>query len=83
MQPTTHHPVAIVGGGIGLLLTQAIQTQNQQFAIGQIGQSPTNGPVELTFPVSTQGRLSTPEEFENIILRASSTGAVMAIFWRG
>ena len=53
----------------------AIQTQNQQFAIGQIGQSPTNGPVELTFPVSTQGRLSTPEEFENIILRASSTGA--------
>lgn len=54
---------------------QAIQTQNQQFAIGQIGQSPTNGPVELTFPVSTQGRLSTPEEFENIILRASTTGA--------
>ena len=28
---------------------QAIQPQNQQFAIGQIGQSPTNGPVELTF----------------------------------
>ena len=54
---------------------QAIQSQNQQFAIGQIGQAPTNGPVELTFPVSTQGRLSTPEEFENIILRASTTGA--------
>ena len=54
---------------------QAIQSQNQQFAIGQIGQAPTNGPVELTFPVSTQGRLTTPEEFENIILRASTTGA--------
>ena len=54
---------------------KAIQSQNQQFAIGQIGQSPTNGPVELTFPVNTQGRLSTPEEFENIILRASTTGA--------
>ena len=53
----------------------AIQTQNQQFAIGQIGQSPTNGPVELTFPVSTQGRMTTPAEFENIILRASTTGA--------
>ena len=53
----------------------AIQSQNQQFAIGQIGQSPTNGPVELTFPVSTQGRMATPAEFENIILRASSTGA--------
>lgn len=53
----------------------AIQTQNQQFAIGQIGQSPTNGPVELTFPVSTQGRLTTPAEFEDIILRASTTGA--------
>ena len=55
-------------------VVSAIQNQNQQFAIGQIGQSPTNGPVELTFPVSTQGRLTTPEEFENIILRASTTG---------
>jgi len=53
----------------------AIQGQNQQFAIGQIGQAPTDQPVELTFPVSTQGRLSTPEEFENIILRSSAAGA--------
>jgi len=53
----------------------AIQNQNQQFAIGQIGQAPTDQPVELTFPVSTQGRLATPEEFENIILRTSATGS--------
>jgi multidrug efflux pump len=53
----------------------AIQNQNQQFAIGQIGQAPTDNPVELTFPVSTQGRLATPEEFENIILRTSPEGS--------
>ncbi|MCB1768824.1 MAG: efflux RND transporter permease subunit, partial [Candidatus Competibacteraceae bacterium] len=53
----------------------AIQGQNQQFAIGQIGQAPTDRPVELSFPVATQGRLTTPEEFENIILRSSAAGA--------
>ena len=53
----------------------AIQNQNQQFAVGQIGQAPTDKPVELTFPVATQGRLATPEEFENIILRTSSSGS--------
>ena len=56
-------------------ITTAIQGQNQQFAIGQIGQAPTDNPVELSFPVVTQGRLTTPEEFENIILRSSSSGA--------
>jgi len=34
-------------------VADAIRKQNQQFAVGQIGQSPTEGRVEQTFTVST------------------------------
>ena len=33
---------------------QAISNQNQQFSAGRLGQSPTNGPVQQTFPVGDQ-----------------------------
>ncbi len=55
----------------------AVRNQNQQFAVGQLGQSPTGKPVEQNFTVTTQGRLGTPEEFDNIILRASSEGSAI------
>ena len=50
----------------------AVANQNQQFAVGQIGQSPTGVAVEQSFAVTTKGRLTEPSEFENIILRADS-----------
>lgn len=53
----------------------AIQEQNADYALGQIGQAPTPNPVELTIPVATKGRLVQPEEFENIILRANLDGS--------
>ena len=49
----------------------AIKAQNQQFSAGQIGQSPTDGPVLQTFPVATNGRFSEPADFDNIIVRAA------------
>lgn len=58
-------------------IVNAVQAQNEQFAVGRIGQPPTDGEVELTFPVTTKGRLTTPEEFENIILRTDSTGTAI------
>lgn len=58
-------------------IVNAVRTQNEQFAVGRIGQAPTDGEVLLTFPVTTKGRLGTPEEFEEIILRAGSDGAAM------
>ncbi|HRT26863.1 MAG TPA: efflux RND transporter permease subunit, partial [Syntrophales bacterium] len=58
-------------------VADAIRKQNQQFAVGQIGQSPTEGRVEQTFTVSTRGRFLEPEEFENIILRTSADGTAI------
>ncbi|PVX82669.1 efflux RND transporter permease subunit [Paraburkholderia unamae] len=50
----------------------AINAQNQQFSGGRLGQAPTNGPVNQTFPVATKGHLTEPAEFDNIILRAGT-----------
>jgi multidrug efflux pump len=56
---------------------KAVANQNQQFAVGRIGQSPTANPVEQSFPVTTSGRLTEPAEFDNIIIRAASGGAAI------
>ncbi|WP_233233907.1 efflux RND transporter permease subunit [Bordetella sp. LUAb4] len=56
---------------------KAVANQNQQFAVGRIGQSPTGAPVEQSFPVTTTGRLAEPAEFENIIIRAASGAAAI------
>jgi len=58
-------------------IQKAVSAQNKQFGVGRLGQSPTDKPVEMTFPVVTGGRFTTPEEFENIILRADAKGAAI------
>ncbi len=66
--------------GYGLTATdiqQAVSSQNQQFGVGRLNQSPTGGKVELTVPVVTEGRFRRPAEFENIILRADSDGTAL------
>jgi len=37
-------------------IQNSVSKQNQQFGAGSLGQSPTNDPVEMTFPVVTEGR---------------------------
>jgi HAE1 family hydrophobic/amphiphilic exporter-1 len=54
----------------------AIQEQNVQVAAGQVGQPPTNDTLEFQYIVSALGRLSTPEQFENIVVKASEDGRV-------
>ncbi|RKE39460.1 multidrug efflux pump [Paraburkholderia sp. BL23I1N1] len=56
---------------------KAVSSQNQQFAAGRLGQSPTGVPVEQSFAVTTTGRLTEPAEFENIIIRAANGGAAI------
>ncbi|SDI82470.1 AcrB/AcrD/AcrF family protein, partial [Paraburkholderia steynii] len=56
---------------------RAVANQNQQFAVGRLGQSPTGNAVEQSFAVTTTGRLTEPGEFENIIIRAQSGGAAI------
>jgi len=56
------------------LVLEMVRAQNVQFAAGAIGALPAVPGQVLTFPVSTQGRFSTAEQFENIILRSSPNG---------
>jgi HAE1 family hydrophobic/amphiphilic exporter-1 len=52
----------------------AIREQNVQVAAGQIGQSPAPEGQVFQYTVSTLGRLGTPEQFENIIVRTGDGG---------
>ena len=56
-------------------IQQAVASQNALYGAGQIGQQPTAGPVQLTFPVVTQRPFTDPSEYENIIVRASQDGS--------
>src|ERR671936_613873 len=56
-------------------LIRALNEQNAQFAAGKIGQSPSGGPQELVYTITTKGRLADPKEFENIIVRANPDGS--------
>lgn len=57
----------------------AVREQNSDFGIGQMGQAPNVRPVPLTIPMAAKGRLSTPEEFENIIIRADLNGSMVLL----
>ncbi len=49
----------------------SIQSQNIQAAVGSIGDRPTIAEQERTYSASAKGRLSTVEEFGNVIVRSS------------
>ncbi len=57
----------------------AINEQNAQFAAGKVGQAPTGGGQEMVYTVTTQGRLSEPKQFEEIIVRANPDGSTLRL----
>ena len=57
----------------------AIKEQNLQAPAGKVGGAPTPADQEFTETLSAPGRLITPEEFENIIVRQTDTGAVVRV----
>ena len=68
--------------GYGLSATQvltAIRGQNVQFAAGSVGASPQPRGQGFTATVSAEGRFSSPEQFEDIILRADSDGSTVRL----
>src|SRR3954464_13670743 len=60
-------------------LIAALNEQNAQFAAGKIGQTPSGGPQELVYTITTKGRLADPREFENIIVRANPDGSTLRL----
>jgi multidrug efflux pump len=57
----------------------AVREQNSQSAAGRLGDAPIEERVDLTLSVTTQARLTDPEEFERIVLRAGDNGEVVRL----
>jgi hydrophobe/amphiphile efflux-1 (HAE1) family protein len=58
-------------------VSAAVQAQNSTKPAGRLGREPAPAGTELTLPVTTAGRLSTPAEFASIIVRAQPDGSVV------
>ncbi len=61
------------------IVVQAIQQENKQAASGKIGASPAPPGQRFEFPVTSKGRLSKVEEFENIIVRRNDDGSFVKL----
>src|SRR5258707_2132029 len=67
---------------LGITVTEvvsAIQAQNTVNPAGQVGGSPAPKGQEYTYSVRAQGRLSSPEEFGNIIVRELPDGGIVRV----
>ena len=60
-------------------VADAVREQNLQAAAGQIGQPPSLPGQQFQYTVTTRGRLSTPAEFEDIILRTRADGSLLRV----
>src|SRR5215210_2246768 len=60
-------------------LVAAIQSQNIQAAVGRIGAQPISDSQQFQINVQTLGRLATPEQFSEIIIRANPDGSVLRV----
>ncbi len=57
----------------------AVQAQNTQVSAGEIGGLPSTKEQALNATVTAQSRLSTPEQFGNVILRSTQGGGVVKL----
>jgi HAE1 family hydrophobic/amphiphilic exporter-1 len=60
-------------------IIQALQTQNTVNPAGQVGGEPAPPGQQFTYTVRAQGRLVTPEDFGNVILRANPDGSNLTL----
>ena len=60
-------------------VANAIRGQNQAFGVGQIGQAPVPPGTQQNFPITSQGMLEAPAEFEDIIIRTGGPSGDAAI----
>lgn len=59
-------------------LQNALKDQNRESAAGVLGQQPVSG-VDITVPITAQGRLSSASQFEEIVLRANPDGSLVRL----
>ena len=59
-------------------LQNALKDQNRESAAGVLGQQPVKG-LDITIPITTQGRLSSAKQFEDIVVRANANGSIIRL----
>jgi len=57
----------------------ALREQNSQFAAGSFGQQPLREEQDFTYIVSTQGQMTSPAQFEDVILRTNPNGSSLLL----
>jgi hydrophobe/amphiphile efflux-1 (HAE1) family protein len=58
---------------------KAIQSQNVQAAVGRIGARPISDDQQLQLNIQTKGRLTSVEEFSNIVIRTNPDGSILRL----
>src|SRR3989449_5369861 len=60
-------------------IVNAVQAQNKVNPAGQVGGEPASANQQFTYSVLAQGRLSSPEQFENVIVRETPDGGTVRV----
>jgi len=60
-------------------VTRAVRAQNVQLATGEMGQAPAAPGQQLNAVIVTRGRLASPEEFGNVVVRARPDGSTVRV----
>ena len=60
-------------------VANAVRAQNSELATGELGQLPSAPGQQLNAVIVTRSRLSTPEEFGNIIVRTNPDGSTLRV----
>jgi len=75
LQPDKMSRLGVTTGDV----TKAIRATNNQYAAGRLGQEPTPSGQAFSVPIITAGRLSTPEEFGEIIIRSAGAAGTLRL----
>lgn len=60
-------------------VSDAVREQNTTNPAGRLGREPSPAGTQLTLPVTTQGRLTDPEQFADIVIRARDRGSLVRV----
>ncbi len=60
-------------------VTKAVEEQNIQAAVGQIGQPPTKNNTPFQYQINTLGQLSQVNQFKDIIVKTNADGSIVRI----
>jgi multidrug efflux pump len=60
-------------------IVNAIRAANAQFSVGQLGGVPQVDNQQINATITARGRMQSPDEFRNIVIRGEGTGAVLRL----